>query len=81
MGEPVEPSARRVAASGSCAVLIGFTCGRSLWMLVAVAFVWGFSIIANSAALRSLSEHDPLQLVGNRRDPNLRPVPWDRDWP
>ncbi|HKW12733.1 MAG TPA: MFS transporter, partial [Gemmatimonadaceae bacterium] len=38
-----------MAASGTCALLIGFTFGRSLWLLVPVALLWGFFVIADSA--------------------------------
>src|SRR5205823_6000656 len=30
-----------MAASGACALLIGFTFGRSLWLLVPIALAWG----------------------------------------
>jgi sugar phosphate permease len=38
-----------LAASGTCAVLIGATFGRSLWLLAPVALTWGFFVIADSA--------------------------------
>ncbi|MBI3504634.1 MAG: MFS transporter [Proteobacteria bacterium] len=38
-----------MAASGACAMLIGLTFGRSLWLLVPVALTWGFFVIADSA--------------------------------
>jgi len=38
-----------MAASGTCALLIGLTFGKTLWLLVPVALVWGFFVIADSA--------------------------------
>jgi MFS family permease len=38
-----------MAASGACALLIGFTFGQSLWWLVPIALAWGFFVIADSA--------------------------------
>ncbi len=38
-----------MAASGSCALLIGLTFGRSWWLLAPVALAWGFFVIADSA--------------------------------
>lgn len=38
-----------MALSGSCAMIIGFTFGRSLWLLIPVALTWGFFVIADSA--------------------------------
>lgn len=35
--------------SGACAVSIGFTQSAPLWVLVAVALVWGFWVVADSA--------------------------------
>ena len=35
--------------SGSCALLVGLTFGRSLWLLAPVALAWGFFVIADSA--------------------------------
>ncbi|WP_373063897.1 MFS transporter, partial [Gemmatimonas sp.] len=40
---------RAMAISGACSVLIGFAYGRSLWLLVPIALVWGFFVIADSA--------------------------------
>ncbi|HEY7233673.1 MAG TPA: MFS transporter [Gemmatimonadaceae bacterium] len=54
-----------MAASGACALLIGFTFGRSLWLLVAVALVWGFFVIADSAQFSVLvTEAVPPHAVG-----------------
>ncbi|MDH4130682.1 MAG: MFS transporter [Gemmatimonadota bacterium] len=38
-----------MAASGGCALLVGLTFGRSLWLLAPVALAWGFFVIADSA--------------------------------
>jgi MFS family permease len=38
-----------MASSGVCALLIGFTYGRGLWLLVPVTLAWGFFVIADSA--------------------------------
>ncbi len=40
---------RALAASGTCSLLVGFTFGRSLWLLAPVALAWGFFVIADSA--------------------------------
>jgi len=54
-----------MAASGTCALLIGFTFGRSLWLLVPVALVWGFFVIADSAQFSVLvTESVPPHAVG-----------------
>ncbi|HKO16479.1 MAG TPA: MFS transporter [Gemmatimonadaceae bacterium] len=54
-----------LAASGCCALLIGFTFGGSLWILVAVALAWGFFVIADSAQFSVLvTESVPPHAVG-----------------
>ena len=54
-----------MAASGTCALLIGLTFGRSLWMLVPVALTWGFFVIADSAQFSVLvTESVPPHAVG-----------------
>ncbi|MGI8547915.1 MAG: MFS transporter [Gemmatimonadaceae bacterium] len=56
---------RAMAISGTCAVVIGLTFGRSLWLLVPVALVWGFFIIADSAQFSVLvTESVPAHAVG-----------------
>ena len=40
---------RALAISGVCCATVGLTFGRSFWLLVPVALVWGFFIIADSA--------------------------------
>jgi MFS family permease len=54
-----------MAASGLCAMLIGLTFGRSLWLLVPVALLWGFFVIADSAQFSVLvTESVPPHSVG-----------------
>jgi MFS family permease len=54
-----------MAVSGACALLIGLTFGRSLWLLVPVALVWGFFVIADSAQFSVLvTESVPPHAVG-----------------
>ena len=54
-----------MAISGACSVLIGFAFGRSLWLLVPVALVWGFFVIADSAQFSVLvTESVPPHAVG-----------------
>jgi MFS family permease len=56
---------RAMAISGACAVLIGFAFGRSLWLLVPIALVWGFFVIADSAQFSVLvTESVPPHAVG-----------------
>lgn len=54
-----------MAASGTCALLIGFVYGKSLWLLVPVALLWGFFVIADSAQFSVLvTEAVPAHAVG-----------------
>jgi MFS family permease len=54
-----------MAASGACALLIGFVYGKSLWLLVPVALLWGFFVIADSAQFSVLvTESVPSHAVG-----------------
>jgi MFS family permease len=54
-----------MAASGTCALLVGLTFGRSLWLVVPVALVWGFFVIADSAQFSVLvTESVPAHAVG-----------------
>ena len=53
-----------MAASGTCALLIGFAYG-TLWLLVPVALIWGFFVIADSAQFSVLvTEAVPAHAVG-----------------
>jgi MFS family permease len=54
-----------MALSGSCALLIPFAFGRSLWLLGALAWMWGFFVIADSAQFSALvTESVPPHAVG-----------------
>jgi MFS family permease len=54
-----------MAVSGSCALLIGFTFGRTLGLLVPIALLWGFFVIADSAQFSVLvTEGVPPHAVG-----------------
>ncbi|HKN65534.1 MAG TPA: MFS transporter [Gemmatimonadaceae bacterium] len=54
-----------MAASGACALLIGFVYGMSLWLLLPVALIWGFFVIADSAQFSVLvTESVPAHAVG-----------------
>ena len=51
-----------MAASGACALLLGFTFGASWWLVVPVALAWGWFVIADSAQFsvlvtESVGEH------------------------
>ncbi len=51
--------------SGSCALVTGFLFGAPPWLLVAVCFVWGVTVIADSAQFSaSVTELSPSDLVG-----------------
>jgi MFS family permease len=54
-----------MAVSGACALGIGLAYGRSLWLLVPLALVWGFFVIADSAQFSVLvTESVPPHAVG-----------------
>jgi MFS family permease len=54
-----------MALSGSCALLIPFAFGRSLWLLAPLAWAWGFFVIADSAQFSALvTEAVPPHAVG-----------------
>jgi MFS family permease len=54
-----------MSISGACALLIGFTFGGSLWVIVPIALVWGFFIVADSAQFSVLvTESVPPDAVG-----------------
>jgi len=53
--------------SGSCAITIGFCFGRSPVLVVAIALLWGFSIVADSAQFSSsVSELSDREYVGTQ---------------
>jgi len=45
---------RAMAASGACALAIGGFFGQSAWAPIAVAWVWGFFVIADSAQFSTM---------------------------
>jgi MFS family permease len=54
-----------MAVSGVCSLLIGLTFGMTLWIVVPVALVWGFFVIADSAQFSVLvTESVPPHAVG-----------------
>jgi MFS family permease len=54
-----------MAASGTCALFIPLTFGRSTWLLALLASLWGFSVIADSAQFSALvTESVPPYAVG-----------------
>jgi MFS family permease len=54
-----------LAASGCCALVIGLAFGQSLWLLVPIALLWGFFVIADSAQFSVLvTESVPAHAVG-----------------
>ena len=54
-----------MAASGACALLIGFAFGASWWILAPIALAWGFFVIADSAQFSVLvTESVPSHAVG-----------------
>ncbi len=58
-------TALMMALSGSCAVAIGFAFDGPSWLFIAIALVWGFSVIADSAQFSAMvSELADAQSVG-----------------
>jgi MFS family permease len=54
-----------LAASGSCALVIGALFGSSLWLVGLLAWIWGFFVIADSAQFSALvTESVPAHAVG-----------------
>ena len=54
-----------MAMSGTCALLIGHMLASPLWLIVIVALLWGFSIVADSAQFSALvTEIAPAHAVG-----------------
>lgn len=58
-------ASRAMVLSGAAALLIGFTFGRSPWIVAALALCWGFFVIADSAQFSVLvTESVPAHAVG-----------------
>jgi MFS family permease len=56
---------RSMAASGACALTVGFLFGASPWALIPVAWAWGFFVVADSAQFSALvTEVAPPHAVG-----------------
>jgi MFS family permease len=54
-----------LAVSGTCAALAGLTFGGPPWLVLLVALVWGFAIVADSAQYSTLvTEHADQRYVG-----------------
>jgi MFS family permease len=54
-----------MAVSGSCCLAVGFFFGGAFWLLVAVAWIWGFFIVADSAQFSAMvTEVAPGHAVG-----------------
>jgi MFS family permease len=54
-----------MAASGACALVVGFAFGGSAWLLVPLVCVWGFFVVADSAQFSALvTEVAPSHAVG-----------------
>jgi MFS family permease len=54
-----------MAASGACALVIGLAFGASPWLLLPIAWAWGFFVIADSAQFSALvTEVAPPHAVG-----------------
>ncbi|MBA2669443.1 MAG: MFS transporter [Gemmatimonadetes bacterium] len=54
-----------MAISGACSLGIGFLFGGSFWLLVAITWIWGFFIVADSAQFSAMvTEVAPAHAVG-----------------
>ena len=54
-----------MAVSGTCSLIAGWLVGASPWIVVALALVWGFAIVADSAQFSALvTEVAPAHAVG-----------------
>jgi MFS family permease len=60
-----ETTAGMMAASGACAILIGFLLDAPTWLVLLVGLVWGFTVVADSAQFSTLvTEHADQAYVG-----------------
>jgi MFS family permease len=58
-------AAAAMAVSGSCALLIGWLMAAPVWIVVIIALLWGFAIVADSAQFSALvTEVAPPHAVG-----------------
>lgn len=56
---------RAMAVSGACALVIGLFFGSNLWLVVTLAWIWGFFVIADSAQFSTLVTRSvPAHAVG-----------------
>jgi MFS family permease len=63
-GRP-ETTAAMMAASGACSLVIGLLLEAPRWLLLALALVWGFTVVADSAQFSTLvTEHADQAYVG-----------------
>ena len=54
-----------MAISGTCALVVGFLFGGNPWLLTALCFVWGITIVADSAQFSSsVTELAPPERIG-----------------
>lgn len=54
-----------MAASGACALAIGWMMRAPVWLVVAVALLWGFAVVADSAQFSAIvTEVAPEHAVG-----------------
>jgi MFS family permease len=54
-----------LAVSGACCLLAGFFFNAPLWMMYALAVVWGFAVVSDSAQFSALvTEHSPRAHIG-----------------
>lgn len=54
-----------MAVSGGCSLLVGWLVNAPVWMVVPIALVWGFTIVADSAQFSALvTEVSPKHAVG-----------------
>jgi sugar phosphate permease len=57
--------ASRVVCDTTCALLIGWLVAAPAWLVVSIALIWGFSVVADSAQFSALvTEVAPAHAVG-----------------